>query len=72
MKRGQQVRLFSDPPPRTLPNLKKQVEHYYYFFSLKCMRMEWECLERVCGGPFYNSKGRFPPSTNMGTLQTAF
>ena len=28
------------------------------------------CLERVCGGPFYSSKGRFPPSSNMGTCQT--
>ena len=26
MKRGRQVRLFSDPPPRTLPTLKIQVE----------------------------------------------
>ena len=34
------------------------------------MRMECECLERVCGGPFYSSKGRFPPSSNMGTCQT--
>ena len=31
-----------------------------------------ECLERVCGGSFYSFKGRFPPSTNMGTLTTAF
>ena len=30
-----------------------------------------ECLERVCGGSLYSSKGQFPPSTNMGTCQTA-
>ena len=29
-------------------------------------------LDRVCGGPLYSSNGRFPPSTNMGTLTTAF
>ena len=69
MKRGRQVRLFSDPPPRTLPTLKIQVEHYY-FSSLKCMRMEQEFLERGEGGFLYSSKGRFPPSTNMGTCQT--
>ena len=29
-------------------------------------------LDRVCGGPLYSSKGRFPPSTIMGTWTTAF
>ena len=29
-------------------------------------------LERVCGGPLYSSKGRFLPSTIMGTWTTAF
>ena len=26
----------------------------------------------MCGGSFYSSKGRFPPSTDMGTWITAF
>ena len=29
-------------------------------------------FERVCGRPLYSSKGRFPPSTIMETLTTAF
>ena len=59
MKRGRHVRLFSDPPPRTLPTLMTQVEHYYYFSSL-CMRMRenWY-LEKVCGGPYIVWRGRF-------------
>ena len=71
-KRGRHVRLFSDPPPRTHPTIFIQVEHYYYFSSL-CMRMrENEICERVCGGPMYVLKGRFPPSSDMETLITAF
>ena len=51
-KRDRHVRLFSDPPPRTLPTLMIQVEHYYYFSSL-CMRMrENPSIERVCGSPY--------------------
>ena len=29
-------------------------------------------LQRVCGGPLYSSKGRFLPSTIMGTWTTVF
>ena len=71
-KRGRHVRLFSDPPPRTLPTLMIQVEHYYYFSSM-CMRMRGnEICERVCGGPIYILKGRFPLFLDMETLLTAF
>ena len=31
-----------------------------------------ECLERVCGGPFYSSKGRFLGEISTGTLVTDF
>ena len=33
---------------------------------------ENEICERVCGGPIYVLKGRFPPSSDMETLITAF
>ena len=72
-KRGRHVRLFSDPPPRTLPTLMIQVEHYYYFSSL-CMRMRErmryvrECVEVL----FITQRGRFPPELDMETLGTAF
>ena len=42
------------------PTLKIQVEHYYYFSSLKCMRMEWECLERGEWRPFYRLRRSVP------------
>ena len=29
------------------------------------------CVVRVVGGPFYSLRGRFPPSLNMETCQTA-
>ena len=72
MKRGRHVRLFSYPPPRTLPILMIQVEHYYYFSSLYMRIRENGCLERVCGGPYIAQGGRFPPELNMETLGTAF
>ena len=73
MKRGQHVRLFSDPPPRTLPTLMIQVEHYYYYFPSLCMRTRGnDICERVCGGPIYILKDRFPPFLDMETLITSF
>ena len=71
-KRGRHVRLFSDPPPLTLPTLMIQVEHYYYFSSLYMRIRENGCLERVCGGPYIAQGGRFPQALNMETLGTAF
>ena len=41
---------------------------------LLLLLVEWMkvvyCLERVCGGSLYSSKGRFLPSSNMRTCQT--
>ena len=70
MKRGRHVRLFSNPPPRTLPTLMIQVEHYYYFSSL-CIRMrENGYIERVSGGPYIVWRRRFLVEISTGTLIT--
>ena len=39
---------------------------------LEVYENEMGMLDRVCEGPFYSSKGRFPPLANMGTWTTAF
>jgi len=73
-KRGRQVRLFSNPPPRTLPTLKIQVEFLPLLLEQVNVNgmVNGECLERSEWRPFYSLNCRFPPSSDMGTLITAF
>ena len=68
MKRGRHVRLFSDPPPRTLPTLMIQVEHYYYFSSLYMRMRENGYNERVSGGPSYSLKRSVPAIFKYGNV----
>jgi len=72
MKRGRQVRLFTDPTPRTLPTLKIRVE----FLPLLLQQVNVNgmvCdLRGVTGGPFIGWGSRFPPSLYMEMLITAF
>ena len=67
-KRDRQVRLFSDPPPRTLPTLMIQVGVLLLLFFLNVYA---NAIERGKWRPFYSLKGRFPPSLSMEMLITA-
>ena len=55
MKRGRQVRLFSNPPPRTLPTLMIQVEVLLLLFFLIVymnVNVNVNDLRGVSGGTF--------------------
>ena len=67
-KRGRHVRLFSDPPPHTLPTQMMQVGVLLLLFFLN---VYVNGIERGEWRPFYSLKGRFPTSLSMETLITA-
>ena len=72
MKRGRQVRLFSDLPPRTLPTLKIQVEFLPLLLPQVNVNGMVNKLRGVREAPFIVLIGRFLGEIRAGTLITAF